>query len=320
MLRTLGRLLRGSAGRGRTARAGLPCRTARRCGWPSPQPWSAVGHRAGAFGAGQAEHDVEEGVIGAAQTGEQGGCVVGEMGEDGGPVEVDIDDGGDGRADGAVMVLLLAGNSIRFASTSSADRIAALPSVSGHWEKVPAAAAVPALSVKWCRGSVESVTGSPSRVLAASHSSPLCHSARARLSAAVPMTLKWVGSWPATMSSALATPKLGFEAVRPPTTIIVFFGQRHALKNARRAKVRAQRLVLVVGLVVHRLSVDGCGLAGAFLPTVILSCEGDGKLAEGSLQCALAHRWSRCRREATPPSGPSVRRLTSGHFGGNDVA
>jgi len=74
--------------------------------------------------------------------------------------------------------------------TSSADRSAANPNVSGHWETAPALNAAPGLSVKWCRGSVERVTGIPSGVLEASSWIRLCQDATDRGSSTAPSRLK----------------------------------------------------------------------------------------------------------------------------------
>ena len=102
-------------------------------------------------------------------------------------------------------------------STSSADRNAASPSGSGHCETAPALNAVPGLSVKWCRGSVESVIGILRGVLAASSWSRLCHPATSCGCSTTPSKLKWVILRLSTRSSVLGKPKAGSASARVPS-------------------------------------------------------------------------------------------------------
>ena len=94
-------------------------------------------------------------------------------------------------------------------STTFSSPIAPRPSVSGHCENGPASIAAPGFSLKEWRGSVESVTGMPRRVPAASSCRRLCHSAIRVALEAAPKTLKWVMSQPSTMSLVGAIPERG---------------------------------------------------------------------------------------------------------------
>ena len=100
--------------------------------------------------------------------------------------------------------------------TSSSDPIAARPSGSGHCENGPARIASIGLSVKWWRGSVESVTGIWSGCSAASACSALCHWANSRPSVAAPSRLKWVRRRCTSISSGDGFGIIGLGASRGP--------------------------------------------------------------------------------------------------------
>ena len=82
--------------------------------------------------------------------------------------------------------------------------------------------AAPGLSLNEWRGSVESVTGMPRRVDAASRCSALCHAAISRPLGAAPSRLKCDMSLPSTKSRADGVPKIGLASSRSPMAIIVW--------------------------------------------------------------------------------------------------
>ena len=117
------------------------------------------------------------------------------------------------------------------------------PCVSGHCENGPAMIAAPGLSLNECRGSVDSVTGMPRRVDAASRCSALCHAAISRPVGRRPSRLKCVICLPSTNSRAEGEPKIGFASSRSPIAIIVwknrpaFSSMRHRVEQERHALV-----------------------------------------------------------------------------------
>jgi hypothetical protein len=82
--------------------------------------------------------------------------------------------------------------------------------------------AAPGLSLNECRGSVESVTGMPRRVLAATSWTRLCHSAISAAELAAPNTLKCVMCRSRIISALSAIPNSGFgPATVPPSPMVI---------------------------------------------------------------------------------------------------